>query len=257
MNTDSPTPTSRRDFTNRSLRGLLAVSLIEHLFHGNLFAAEFKPTAAAWLKQLNQVGLDLKAAKFEQAAWHEKIEDMLANQIELPEMLKFIDFDGIEKAAQPPDKGARSMRISFPKVDGVPEKLVIGQQIFAMKKGGAVVPHGHNNMATAFLILKGNFHGRHYDRVADEKEHMIIKSTIDAKFEPGTSSSVSDVKDNVHWFTAEDEPAFIFNLHVLGVTANHPKGTGRVYVDPNGEKIDGGLIRARLIESEEAHRLYG
>jgi hypothetical protein len=37
-------------------------------------------------------------------------------------------------------------------------------------------------MATAFLILKGEFHGRHYDRVADEDEHMLIKPTIDRKF---------------------------------------------------------------------------
>ena len=33
--------------------------------------------------------------------------------------------------------------------------------------------------------------------------------------------------------------------------------TGRVYVDPNGEKLEGGTIRARLIEHDEADKLYG
>lgn len=86
---------------------------------------------------------------------------------------------------------------------------------------------------------------------------MIIKPTIDNRFGPGTTSSVSDQKDNVHWFKAEDEPAFIFNIHVLGVKPNHPIRTGRVYVDPKGEKLDDGLIRGRLIDSKEAHKLYG
>ena len=35
------------------------------------------------------------------------------------------------------------------------------------------------------------------------------------------------------------------------------KRTGRVYVDPKGEPIEGGLIRARRIDSKEAHKLYG
>jgi len=42
--------------------------------------------------------------------------------------------------------------VKFPKIEGIPEKFAFGQQIFALKKDRAVVPHGHNNMATAFLI---------------------------------------------------------------------------------------------------------
>ena len=33
--------------------------------------------------------------------------------------------------------------------------------------------------------------------------------------------------------------------------------TGRVYLDPNGEKLKDGLIRARLLGHKEAHELYG
>jgi len=190
-------------------------------------------------------------------AWQEQVEDLLRNRISLDEVLKFIDFDAIEKNTTYVDNGARSLRFEYPKIEGVPEKLVFGQQIFALRKGRSVVPHGHNNMATAFIILKGNFQGRLYNRVQDEAKHMLIKPTIDAKFGPGSTSSISDEKDNVHWFKAEDEPAFIFNMHLLGVNANNPKRTGRVYVDPAGEKIDGGLIRARVIDHDEAHRIYG
>ncbi len=248
---------SRRDFTKRSVQAFLTISLLEHLCSGNLLAADAKLTAAKWLNQVNQIGQDVKGRKLKEVEWQAQIEDLLRNRIELSELLKLIDFDRVEETTTFVDNGARSLRPRFPKIEGVPDKLVFGQQIFALKKGRSVVPHGHDNMATAFLILKGNFHGRHYDRIADEKEHMIIKPTIDAKFGPGQSSSISDVKDNVHWFKAEDEPAFIFNIHVFGVNPKSGKRTSRIYIDPNGEKLADGLVRARLIDSKEAHQRYG
>ena len=257
MPTSTEPTSSRRDFAKRSLQSLLTISVIEHLCSGNLLAADFKPTAVEWLNELNQVGLDMKGQKMPEIDWHARVEDLLKNQIELAELLRFIDFEAIEKSAKIRDNGAHSLRFKFPDVDGVPEKLVFGQQIFALGKGRSVVPHGHNNMATAFLILKGNCTGRLYDRLEDQKDHLIIKPTIDERFGPGSSSSITDVKDNIHWFKAEDEPAFIFNIHVLGFKPDFPKRTGRVYLDPNGEKLDDGLIRARRIESEEAHKLYG
>jgi hypothetical protein len=136
-------------------------------------------------------------------------------------------------------------------------KQVFGRQIFALKKGRSVVPHGHNNMATAFLILKGDCEGKHYDRLKDEPEHYIIKPTIDRKFEPGECSTISDHKDNVHWFKALTEKAFIFNIHVMNIAPERGEPTGRVYLDPSGEKLAGGLIRARRLDYEEAHKLYG
>lgn len=250
------TRTSRRDFAQRSLQSILAVSLLDHLCSADLLAASAKPTAVEWLKQVNQIGHDLKGNKLKQVEWQKQIENLLSKQIDLTELTKLIDFDKVLKAPKLVDNGARSHRPRFPKLEGVPN-LVFGQQIFALKKGCSVVPHGHNNMATAFLILKGKFHGRHYDRVEDEKKHMIIRPTIDGKFGPGQTSSVSDEKDNVHWFKSEDEPAFIFNLHVFGLNPKGGKRTSRVYVDPFGEKLDDGLVRARLIDYKEAHKKFG
>ena len=88
---------------------------------------------------------------------------------------------------------------------GLPKNPVFGRQIFAMKKGRSVVPHGHDNMATGFLVLKGDFRGRHYDRLEDHADHYLIRPTIDRAFKPGEFSTISDHKDNIHWFTAESE----------------------------------------------------
>lgn len=247
---------SRRRFNQQALGSLLTFSLLEMLGRHDLFAAEIKPIAAKWLSDVNQIGLDLKGQKLDQASWQKKQEELLG-KIEVADMLRLIDFENLTKKVEFADRGERSLHFSFPKVEGVPSELCFGKQIFALKKGRSVIPHGHNNMATAFFILQGDLQGRHYDRVEDQAEHMIVKPTIDRKFKPGESSTVTDYKDNVHWFTALTEPAFIFNLHLLDVHPGTTLPTGRVYIDPAGEKLSGGLIRAKLIGYKEANELYG
>ncbi|MCA9147143.1 MAG: hypothetical protein H6823_09300 [Planctomycetaceae bacterium] len=248
------TDITRRSFNGSALGSLLTLSLLETLFDTDAFAAEVKPITAKWLGELHQAGLDVKGEKLTQVAWQDKVEE-LYRQVNLPELLKFIDFEKLTKNLEFRDQGERSLRPMFPEVEGLPTDLVFGHQVFALKKGRSVVPHGHDNMATAFLVLQGDFHGRHYDRLEDEKDHIIVKPTIDRAFSVGECSSVSDHKDNVHWFKATSDTAFIFNIHVLNVVAGKP--SGRVYMDPNGEAISEGRIRARRIKSAEAYKLYG
>jgi hypothetical protein len=247
---------SRRRFNSQALGSLLTLSLLETVCRYDLFADEIRPGALGWLADVNQLARDLKGQKLEQVAWQQKVEE-LTTKASLPDVLKLIDFDRLTAKVDFAERGERSLRVSFPSVEGVPAELSFGKQIFALKKDRSVVPHGHNNMATAFLILKGDLRGRHYDRIKDEPGHMIIKPTIDRKFVPGECSTVSDYKDNVHWFQAITEPAFIFNIHVMDVNPESKLKTGRVYLDPEGEKLSDGKIRARLIDYDEANRLYG
>jgi hypothetical protein len=247
---------SRREFAQQALGSVLTLSLLETLFECDAFADDVKPATVKWLADVNQLGWDLKDKKLKQVEWQKKIEELYA-RVDVADFLRLIDFEKLTRNIELADNGAKSLSVKFPQVEGVPDKLAWGRQIFALKKGRSVVPHGHNNMATAFLILKGDFRGRHYDRVEDEDEHIIIKPTIDRKFTVGECSTVSDYKDNVHWFQALDEPAFIFNIHVMGINPDNSEPTGRIYVDPNGEKLKGGLIRAARIDSDEAHKLYG
>ncbi len=140
--------------------------------------------------------------------------EALYRRVDLDALLKSLDFDRIAAGVTYPAMGAKSLPVDFNHVSGLPTSLVFGRQIFAMKKGRSVVPHGHDNMATGFLVLKGNLRGRHYDRVEDHKDHYIVRPTIDRSFAPGEFSTVSDHHDNVHWFNfrAESETAFIFNV---------------------------------------------
>ncbi len=245
---------SRRAFTQDMLGSLLTFSLLETVFSRDALAEEVKPTAAAWLAKLDAMGRDLKQEQLTALEWQKQVEELFG-QVELPDLLKFIDFEKLTADVEFREQGERSLKATLPQVDGLPTELVFGHQVFALSKGRSVVPHGHDNMATAFLILKGDFQGRHYDRLEDAREHMIIRPTIDRAFTVGECSTVSDEKDNVHWFTATSETAFIFNIHVMNVVDG--KKTGRVYLDPNGEKLPDDRIRARKLKSAEAYQLYG
>lgn len=247
---------TRREFTRGTLGSLLTFSLLESLGQRDLFGDEIKPITDRWLRDIHALSQDLKDRKLEQTEWQTKVEE-LYEKVELADVLRLIDFDKLTENVEFVDQGALSLRFKFPQIEGLPTELVFGKQIFALKKSRSVVPHGHNNMATAFLILEGELHGRHYDRVRDEEEHFIIRPTIDRSFESGECSTVSDFKDNIHWFEAKSEKAFIFNIHVMGVNPENKEPTGRLYLDPKGEELADGTIRARRIEYEEANRLYG
>ncbi|HLQ46568.1 MAG TPA: hypothetical protein VK137_17625 [Planctomycetaceae bacterium] len=247
---------SRRDFAKATLGSLLSYSLLETLFRKDAFADEIKPTAIHWLKELNTLASDVREQRITQVEWQKQIE-ALYRKIDLADLLQLVDFDALTRDLKIVDNGANSLRPRFPKVEGLPTEFVFGRQIFALKKGRSVVPHGHNNMATAFLILKGDMRGRLYDRLEDEESHILIKPTIDRSFTVGETSSISDYKDNVHWFQALSESAFIFNIHVLNVRPGSGESTGRVYLDPNGEKLSDGLIRAKKLGHKEAHDIYG
>ena len=248
---------TRREFNQQALGSLALFALVGILKDKDLFASAIRPFANHWLADLDQLGRDVKSDALKQAEWQRKVEE-LYSKVELPEFLKMIDFETLKKKLDGFNgKGALSLGMNFPKIEGIPTKFVFGRQLFAMKKGRSIVPHGHDSMATAFLVLSGRCRGRHYDRLADEKDFMIITPTIDKEFGPGGASSISDVKDNVHWFEALTDSAFIFNIHVVGYNPENPKTGGRVYVDPLGEKLSGGLYKAPKISYGKANEMYG
>ena len=248
--------TTRREFTRQALQSLTALALIEGLAARSLFGRDVLPIVDEWFKELHTISKDLKNHKTKDIEFQKSLE-ALYHKVDLPSLLKTLDFDKMAKDITYPEHGAKSLPVDFKNVSGLPTDLVFGRQIFAMKKDRSVIPHGHDNMATGFLVLKGDFRGRHYDRVEDHADHYIVRPTIDRKFTPGDTSTISDHKDNVHWFQCESEVGFIFNVHVVGYNPENPKSGGRVYVDPLGEKLAGGLVKAPKISYGKANQMYG
>jgi hypothetical protein len=247
---------TRRTFHGRLLGSLMTYGLIETLFHRDLLADSVKPVIRKWLVDLNDLSRSLKDHKLKDVDFQTKLED-LYKTVDLAELCGLLELERISSTVKFPERGAASIGIDLSKVEGLPGRLVFGKRIFAVREGRSIVPHGHDNMCTGFIVLRGDFLGRHYDRVEDNKDHYLIRPTIERVFKPGECSTISDHKDNVHWFKGSSPTGFIFNIHVIGYNPDNTKQGSRVYIDPEGEKTGGGLVVAKKITSAEAHKKYG
>lgn len=246
---------TRREFHAKLIGSAITFALVDMLWSRDLFADPAKPTIAKWFSELVEMTKDLKGEKLTDLQFQTKMED-LYKRVDLKDLCTLIKLDEVEKRKLP-DNGAANVGFDLTKVDGLPANVGFGKQIFGCKKGRSVVPHGHANMCTGFIILKGKWHGRHYDRIESNNDHYVIKPTIDRTFGPGELSTISDHKDNIHWFLSESDAAYIFNVHVIGYDKTIKESSGRLYLDVEGEKLAGGLIKAPKMTSAECHKKYG
>lgn len=246
---------NRREFGSQFLSALVGYGLIETAWRHDLFAQEVRPTIDAWFRELREITESLRGRKLTDVQFQERME-ALYRRVDLPALCRLIKLDDVEKRKLP-DNGALSVGIDLGATGGLPAVPGFGKQIFGCGRGRSIVPHGHTNMCTGFIILKGRWHGKHYDRVETAADHYVIRPTIDREFGPGELSTISDHKDNVHWFKAVSPEAYIFNVHVIGYDPGIRDAGGRLYLDPDGERVAGGLVKAKKLSSADCHRKYG
>jgi hypothetical protein len=247
---------SRRTFTGHMLGSLMTFSLVKSLDNVDVLAANVKPIIRKWLVEMESVTQGLRQGKVKPIEWQRQIEALLS-RVELKDLLSAIDYDKLAKSAVFPDDHESAENVDFSQNEGLPAELSFAPYFYAMRKDVAIVPHGHRNMASMHMMLKGQAHSWQFERVSDEEQYLTIKPTIDKVLNVGAVSTISDQRDNIHWFKALSEPVFMFNIGVFGINASEGF-SGRDYVDPlGGEKLQGALIRARRIEVKEAYKLYG
>lgn len=245
---------SRRQFNSRLLNALLSYSLLDSLFATNAIAAKLAPLTKHWANDLQELCMDLQLSSITPAIWQDRVE-ALFQKIELKELLQFVDFERLVKGMSFPDLGVTTKPVVFPRLEGLPARTVFTKKIFGMKKGRAIIPHGHSNMASAHLVLRGDFHMRHYEKVGEQDAHLLLRPTIDRIASTGSCSSISDERDNVHWFIANSETAFTFDVIMLDLKGK-PYDIQNVDIEA-GEKQPDGTIRAKILDVETALKKYG
>jgi hypothetical protein len=50
---------------------------------------------------------------------------------------------------------------------------------------------------------------------------------------------------------------YIFNVHVIGYDPRIEGSSGRLCLDPDGERLSGARIKAAKMTSDECHKKYG
>lgn len=247
---------SRRHFSRDLLGTLLVGTLVQAVAKAEAFEGSVRQSAGRWLQDLQAASSDLRARSIEPKDWQQRVENCL-QQADLTDVLRAINYQRLSERVRFAEHHESVDPVHFSRRMVAPGDLSFSPWFFAMKKDVSVVPHGHHNMVTMHMILKGRAHGRHFDRVHDEPGYLTITPTSDKVLGPGEVTTISDQRNNIHWFTALSEPVFMFNIQVVGLDPTAPVG-GRDYIDPaHGEELAGGLIRARRLDEDEAYKLYG
>jgi hypothetical protein len=238
------------------LGGVLTFSLVKTLCGASVLRAAVRPIVVKWLSEVEELSSGLKGHGLGPSEWQSKVEEMF-RRVELRDLLRSINYDELIKAPLFPEDHESALELEFPQVEGLPAELTYVPMFVAFRKGRAIVPHGHRNMVSMHMALEGEVHARHYERRGGDDAHMIIEPTLDKTFARGELSTVSDERNNIHWFKATSGPVFMFNVAVFGLDGTK-NFSGRDYIDPlGGEKLGDGRLRARRITYEEALKLYG
>lgn len=246
---------TRRDFTKQSFQTLMMASFAALVWQKRALGGSPAHELESWVKNVNSISHDLQTQKLGPLEGQRVLEAFYKN-VSIPDFLKFIDFDTLTSDISYPRRGEKFRRVTFPAIEGQPEEPLFHADIVALKKGRSIAPHGHDNMVTSFFILKGSFHGRHFDR-KDFGLDLILTPTIDHKFTPGQTSSISDQKDNVHWYTALSETAFLFDAGVMDTKSRPQAKIERVHLDlRHGTRADGTIV-AKRVSRGDCYELYG
>lgn len=237
--------------TRRALASIATIGLVELLWARDGFAAAVRPAIGAWLKELAEMSRALRERRLDDREFQALLDD-LYGRVDVRDLHALVDLDAVMARMELPASGAATTGVDLGALVG---GAGLGRRIFGCRQGRAIVPHGHADMCSGFIVLAGRWRGRHYDRLATLADHYLIRPTIDRAFAPGEHSTVSDHRDNVHWFEALSERAFLFNIHV----ATRPGGGGprRLYLDPDGERLGDGTIRAARLDEAACRARYG
>jgi len=116
-------------------------------------------------------------------------------RVDLTELCKLVKLDDIEKRKLP-DSGADNVGFDLTKVEGLPAEASVRQADFRVQEGARSCRTATRNMCTGFIILKGEWHGRHFEPRRDESGPLRHQADHRQELQTGRLSTISDHKDN-------------------------------------------------------------
>jgi hypothetical protein len=246
----------RRCFLETTLPLLAAWSLIGKAAALDAMQGPVRPLALAWLREVAAACNGMRTRALSQTAWQDAMAALFA-RVPLTDLLVSVEFPALAERLSLPDDRAGVIDPQLPDIEGLPRRRDCLLRVFGMARGRAIVPHGHANMASAHLVVQGRMHVRHYQRIEDRDEGIVLSPSIDLHAQPGDATTVSDQRDNVHWLVAESAAAYTLDFIVLDLD---PGRTTRWFdfVDIEGAQPlqDGSLLAPRL-DFATAIGIYG
>ena len=244
----------RRAFLQDAMASVASYSFFQTAFLKNAFARAIHPAIERWVRSLHEMTREVRGGTISPRQWQEQI-DTLHRSIDPADLLQSLDFEALARDLELPDRGVETKTVNWPTLEGLPQTLSFHGKVFGMRKDRAVVPHGHHNMASCHYVLHGDLHLRQYDKVEETESYMVIAPTKDEVVGPGTFSSISDDRDNIHWLRAVSATAYTYDVIALDIGG---ASWSVENIDPEaGDALSGGRIRAPKLDVSTALQKYG
>jgi hypothetical protein len=243
----------RRAFVRQALGAVLAVSTLRLLRAGRALGAPLGRVVDDWIGATERLSAGLKQRRLTPRDWRQQMQK-LYGRIPLDDLLRAADLDALARTLVSLDGPEPEREFKLPAPPGL-DGFAFTTLLTLIRKGRAIVPHGHHNMVSMHLVLRGSVRLRQYDRVHDDATHLLIRPVADLVCGPGDRSAISADRGNVHWFQGlADSFVLIVGTYDLDPAAGP---TGRDYVDPDaGEKQHDGSILAPRLSEADAYRRY-
>ncbi|HTQ14981.1 MAG TPA: hypothetical protein VMH86_13985 [Rhizomicrobium sp.] len=248
----------------------IAVPLLAAWRTGAL-AATGRAALDGWARKVVALNRGLAGGEMGLSYWQDSIAALNAS-VPVGEVLRYLDIDRLTAHFGYKTRLADTAEVHFPRrveTGGIARPWFM--RVFAMREGGAVIPHAHNNMVSAHLVVRGNFHARTFDRIRDEPDPdgpdsngsgaLVLRPSIDRLIGPGEIVTMSDDRDNSHWLVAQRSPSMTFDIGVVNISETRTYAIAAnqysmIYVDPTPKPQSDGLIHAPVLSFDAAAKRF-
>ena len=214
-----------------------------------------------WARNLVDLNDGLARKAIGVTEWQDQVAT-LNRSVPVEEIVRYLDIDRITRAFRYPTLLAEFADPVLPL--GV---LPTGRRrqwfvrVFGMRRGGAIIPHVHNNMVSAHLVVSGAFHARTHDRVKDQADAVLLRPSLDLVIGAGDVITMSDQRDNQHWLVAQADRSMTFDVGVVDLPASWSYGhkanaNHMVFVDADRTPERDGLVVAPVMTFQACAARY-
>jgi hypothetical protein len=213
-----------------------------------------------WARAVVAANDRVSRGELDVVGWQREIARLHAT-IELPALIRYLDLERLTREFRYRSNLAETADPALPAGIAGPGPRRWFVRVFGLRRGGAIIPHVHNAMVSAHLVVAGSFHARTHDRVRDLEDAVVLRPSIDRALAIGDLLTMSDRRDNQHWLVAREERSLTFDVGVVDVAPSWRYGLpanrfNMIFVDADRRPEADGTIVAPTMTFERCAAKY-